>query len=842
MKKKWISILLCVVMMCNLLPGMALAEDVAGDIESGRGIYGGIEWTFEVTKVIDGKSYGKLTIAPAPEDVELAKNPVTQQPYERGYWAERVLYDDAGNVLGYGTLPYNTTRVIDLEIKEGVVFIGAFVAENMPFAGELVIPSTVRQIGQEAFHGGRSSQYDAPRINALTFATRLENGEQVSDLKCIAPGAFKYLHITEVEIPEGVQCIHTWAFQDCRKLESVTIPSTVIDMDGHEHWGYAGQYYMLKEGDDDYEWDTRHPKYSSDIFKSNAGKALETVIFGSEEVRDQFISIVNYVNVYSGLTSYVDLQTAINTAKEANGEVVFAKNFSVLQGATIEIPENITLVIPSGTTLTINGKLVNLGQIVGGGSVVNNGTYAASAEANVGNNITFSGDGTSTTASLISYELNGGTASNQSYYVWGESATLQDPTRNGYIFEGWSGSGLNDNDDNKSITVPLTSTTSNLSFEAHWNPISYTVVFHANNGSETTSSQLFYYDGGERLTNTFENGDKVFDKWNTAADGSGTSYGQVAVNLTVVDGAEVHLYAQWKDKQSTPTYDYVYIPPSYDVVIASDIENGSVTLSENNAYEGETVTITVTPDAGYKLRSLLITDRYGNKVEVVKVNETTYTFKMPSSNIQVDAEMEKAYVTCPGGEACVMHSYTDVTQDDWFYDGVHFCIENGLMTGTAKNAFAPNMTTNRAMLVSILWRMEENPVVNYLMQFDDVTSGQWYTEAIRWAASEGIVGGYGDGSFGTTDTLTREQLVAIMWNYAQYKGYDVSVKEDTNILSYADLSDVSAWALPAMQWASDYGLIQGIADGDKRNLAPKDSVTRAQAAVILQRYCEEIMP
>ena len=138
------------------------------------------------------------------------------------------------------------------------------------------------------------------------------------------------------------------------------------------------------------------------------------------------------------------------------------------------------------------------------------------------------------------------------------------------------------------------------------------------------------------------------------------------------------------------------------------------------------------------------------------------------------------------------------------------------------------------MIATILWRLEGSPVVDYQMTFDDVANGRWYTEAIRWAASEGIVGGYGDGSFGADNSITREQMAAMLYRYAQHKGYDVSIGEDTNILSYTDVSDLSEWAGSAMQWACGAGVITGAGNA----LYPQSDATRAEAATMLMRFCE----
>ncbi len=181
-------------------------------------------------------------------------------------------------------------------------------------------------------------------------------------------------------------------------------------------------------------------------------------------------------------------------------------------------------------------------------------------------------------------------------------------------------------------------------------------------------------------------------------------------------------------------------------------------------------------------------------------------------------------------------SFTDVAADSWYYDAVDYVCAAGLMSGTGDSTFGPDLATSRATVTTSLWRMAGSPVVNYLMPFTDVDPGAWYGEAIRWAASEGVAGGYGGGQFGPGDPVTREQFAVMLHSYAQNQGYDVSIGEETNILSYADAFDVSQWAVPAMQWACGAGIITGTGDGSI--LGPQEPITRAQAAVMLQRFCQ----
>lgn len=196
---------------------------------------------------------------------------------------------------------------------------------------------------------------------------------------------------------------------------------------------------------------------------------------------------------------------------------------------------------------------------------------------------------------------------------------------------------------------------------------------------------------------------------------------------------------------------------------------------------------------------------------------------------------------CPRDETCPIHLYTDLAKSEWYHDGVHYCIEKGLMQGVAEDLFAPGGTTTRAQIVAILWRMEGKPLVEVAEGFNDVCESDWYNNAIRWASSSGIAEGYGDSIFGPKDTITREQMVTILYRYCEYKGIDVSIGEFTNILSYADVSDISSWAMEAMQWACGSGVIQGIAKNDTLYLEPQGDAIRSQSATMIFRFSTEIM-
>ena len=291
------------------------------------------------------------------------------------------------------------------------------------------------------------------------------------------------------------------------------------------------------------------------------------------------------------------------------------------------------------------------------------------------------------------------------------------------------------------------------------------------------------------------------------------------------------------DPPQPPSYSDDDSEPTYKVELPVNLIGGSITSQPKWAESGDTITLTAAPEDGYILSALDVTDVRGNKLEVTDRGDGTYTFRMPRRKVTVKASFAavSTFSICPKDNTCPVWFFTDADPAAWYHDGVHYCIENGLMAGYGDGIFNPNADTTRAMITVILWRLNGSPVVNYLLDFEDVEAGQWYTEAIRWAKSEGIATGYSNGCFGTNDAITREQMVTILWRYAQYKGYDVSVGEDTNILSYDDAFDVAEYAIPAMQWACGAGVMGGYGNG---YLGPNDGATRAQAAQMLKNFME----
>lgn len=213
----------------------------------------------------------------------------------------------------------------------------------------------------------------------------------------------------------------------------------------------------------------------------------------------------------------------------------------------------------------------------------------------------------------------------------------------------------------------------------------------------------------------------------------------------------------------------------------------------------------------------------------------SYTPSTPS-NIPDKTEKTTGYRTCLKEGTCPIWPFTDAVPSAWYHDGVHYCIENGLMQGVSTAKFLPDGSTTRAQLVTILWRLEGSPEPADTVSFGDIADGAWYAKAVRWAAGSGVVKGYDNGNIGPDDAVTREQMVTILYRFAQHKGYDVSAVEDTNTLSFNDTLTVSEYAIPAMQWACGSGMVNGIAQEGEMFLAPKDTTTRAQIATLMMRF------
>ncbi len=293
--------------------------------------------------------------------------------------------------------------------------------------------------------------------------------------------------------------------------------------------------------------------------------------------------------------------------------------------------------------------------------------------------------------------------------------------------------------------------------------------------------------------------------------------GTATITVTTEDGS--------KQATCSVTVTRPYIPPAnpnYRITVEAT-QGGAVTADPTAAKAGTTVTLTPSPDAGYEVGTVTVTDRFGDAVAVTENADGTYTFTMPSGQVKVEVTfVESQPEPLP---------FTDVKEGDWFHDAVRYVYDNGLMDGVGDGQFAPNATTNRAMVVTILHRLAGEPDVSGDVGFADVESGLWYSNAVLWAAEKGIVNGISETEFAPSGDLTREQLAAILYRYAACQGYDVSQRADLS--GFGDASSISGYAQEALSWAHAQGLVLGFEDG---SLRPQGTASRAQIAAVLMRF------
>lgn len=359
----------------------------------------------------------------------------------------------------------------------------------------------------------------------------------------------------------------------------------------------------------------------------------------------------------------------------------------------------------------------------------------------------------------------------------------------------------------------------NTTFTVKLNRNIYTVIFESDDTVFSQQSLKF----GETITAPAEEPVKnryTFRGWKGYTDG-----------MTVE--SDVTFSADWKRNSSGGAT--ITKPTTMYAISIESGENGKVSADKVRVAGGSEVVLTVTPDEGYVLDNLTVTSSNGSEISLTDAGDGEYTFTMPDSAVTVAATFREDTGENPENPEDGM-PFADVAEEDWFYDAVSYVYEQGLMNGTSDTAFEPDLTTTRGMIVTILYRLEESPAVTGTSSFADVAAGQYYADAVAWAAANDIVTGYDVYTFGPDDTITREQMAAILYRYADYKGYDVTATADLS--AYTDADDISTWAQTAMGWANAEELITGVTT---TTLEPAGSATRAQVAAILMRFCETVV-
>ena len=344
--------------------------------------------------------------------------------------------------------------------------------------------------------------------------------------------------------------------------------------------------------------------------------------------------------------------------------------------------------------------------------------------------------------------------------------------------------------------------------------------------------------------NVVENGGTIA----LLADGSATVSREITFTITGDFKAEITADSGYKLTQNGNTYTITEKSTSggashpeagstsssnrYEITKPSKVENGSIKVSDSKAEKGDTVTITVTPDEGYELDKLAVYDKDGDKIDLKDKGDGKFTFEMPKGDVEIEVSFAQIE------DETVKANFADVAADAWYADAVQYVYENGMMSGTSETTFSPNLTTTRGMIVTILYRLEGSPDLsneNLGYPYADVDANAYYADAVYWARQNGIVSGMSAEQFAPNNAITREQMAAILYRYAQFKGYDVSAKADLSV--YTDAAQVSTYATDAMAWANGAQLITGTSQA---TLTPAGNATRAQVATILMRFCENI--
>ena len=444
-----------------------------------------------------------------------------------------------------------------------------------------------------------------------------------------------------------------------------------------------------------------------------------------------------------------------------------------------------------------NGEVTNNGSITGGeftGTVINSESGTIAEGVSIPNLIfivTFDNEGTKTTEPIAK----------------GDKLTAPTTqTKEDYRFDGWyydnNGSEAKWNFGTDTVTRAMTLT-------AKWVQ-TYTVAFDTNGGSAAADVTVAHGDKLTKPADPMKSGHN-FGGW--YKDSTLQTPWDFA-NDTVTE--DTTLYAKWTANPPAPSYDDS--DPTY-AVSAPAAENGKIAVSPRYAERGERVTVTVTPDEGCELESLTVIDSRGDELTLTDLGNGRYRFTMPARRVEVKASFVKSVEVSP---------FADVAIDAYYYEAVKWAAESGITGGVGNSLFAPNQPCTRAQIVTFLWRAAGSPVVNYRMPFTDVDEGAYYAEAVRWAASTGIVTGLTEMTFGTDSVCTRAQAAAMIYRCAQAQG-----KGFTGAwMFHLPFTDVPEWTYESVAWCYMNGVTTGVSE---TSFAPDNDCTRAQIVTFLWR-------
>ena len=471
--------------------------------------------------------------------------------------------------------------------------------------------------------------------------------------------------------------------------------------------------------------------------------------------------------------------------------------------------------LPKGLTLK-----QTTGEINGTPTAEETATFTVRALNSVGNDkkelsITIAKAPAAEHTVTVTTDGNGKASASPAKAAVGAEITLTATPNIGYHFKEWQviggGVAIKDN----KFTMPGNNVEVKAIFEENTppTPAEFTITFKGNGGTPSVRSMTTTDQKLTSLPDASRSGSYSFDGWYTKKSGGSK------ITTDTLFTIDTTVYAHWtytgggSSGGSGST--------SYTISIR-DARNGDVTANRRNAPAGTTVTITITPDSGYVLETITVTDKNGTDLKLTDKGNGKYTFTMPGGKVEVKASFME--------DNSVLNFFYDVPNDAYYYEAVKWAVENGITGGIGNSLFAPDQPCTRAQIVTFLWRAAGSPVVNYAMDMADVAEDAYYAEAVRWALSEGITTGTGNGTFSPDAACTRAQAVAFLFRSAVANGLEAVTLSDL-LSDFEDAASVPGYAMPAMNWA----LSQGIVKGSGTQLLPGGACTRAQIVTFLYR-------
>lgn len=555
-------------------------------------------------------------------------------------------------------------------------------------------------------------------------------------------------------------------------------------------------------------------------------------------------------------------------------------DLTINKGQTLEIPKGTTLMVPDDVTLTNNGEIVGEGTLLGDVQ---------------GNPVSDSIDDGKFLVTLAVKPEEGGMVSGERKYLPGETVKLTAEPKDGFHFVAWeNGETLISDEATYSMKVSedltLTAVFAEHDYadawrsdeDFHWRACACGAITEREKHSGGTATcvekaecatcgreygafgahELVHHEAiaaGCETSGSVEywhcavcgkdfadaDGKQEIESVTIAASGHALAYhervaptysaeGRVAHYACAVCGAlfldaaaeqpvstESLVLPKLERPQNPPTTPSEPASPALEIAEAA---HGSVTVSTAHPDYGEVVTIVPQPDSGYVVETVTVADADGEALAVMALENGSYQFTQPRGTVTINVTFAKKPVE--------PLPFVDVAAEDWYGDAVAAVYARGLMTGTAEDTFAPELAATRGMVVSILHRLAGSPTVSAEV-FEDVTADDWYGQAVAWAASEGIASGTSAETFSPNAAVTREQLAALLCNFAAQQGMDTTARSDLS--SFDDAETVSDWAQDAVSWAHAEGLLAGTS---ATTLSPQGEATRAQLAAMLVRFSD----